>query len=962
MNVNTPFLLDDPNKVWFIDSGNISVYTVQMENGEEIGQRYYFFNAKVKEILMGLDSGHSDENIGFSADATEDSVVYELSIDKFKEIAKDPSYQSEVVEVLDEWIENLFYGLSENVNHPQESMDVLVKSGERIILRRDEHISSQKEVIWSRMTLKKDNSVLLNGLNSIPTKEDKKAIVLPLTRRSFLTSTRNTGMKFLSTEEALELEETWEGLRLLDEIIFHLEKEEIALVKEIERQRLKEKYQSQFRLTNEALQETESILHPGAADKYAHAITQDSDDPLFKTCQVIGSQAKIEFIPPPAQDKTIDPLGDIARMSKVRYREVLLQEKWWKHDSGPLLAFLKASNEPIALIPDRKHHYEAYNPETKETFPIDHKTVEKIDKVAYTFFRPFPEKPITVWDVIRFGVLQDSRDLFMLLFMGLSTAVLGLLTPILVGVLFDYVIPNAEKIQIFHIGIALFAASLGYVMFEITENFALLRIETKMDLSLQAALWDRLLNLPASFFRQYNSGDLADRAMGINDIRQILTGVTTTTVLASIFSFLNFILLFYFSTTLALVAIGIIFFELVVIYFLGRWQIQKEREAMKYEGQTQGISLQLLTGITKLRVTGTEIKAFTHWLKSFNKLQKFTFEASQISNTQQLINSLTPIVASIVIFSVVMQQLKTGDSLSTGEFLAFNAAYGSFMSAMLAMSASLLTIFQIFPIYERARPILETMPETDVGKINPGKLRGNIEISQVDFRYETNSPLVLQNISLSLEAGDYVAFVGPSGSGKSTLVRLLLGFEKPETGSVYFDSQELSRLDVRLVRRQVGVVLQEGQLTPGDILSNIIGSSPQLTIDDAWEAAKMAAIDEDIRQMPMGMHTIINEGGSTLSGGQRQRLMIAQTLVHKPNMIIFDEATSALDNQTQAIITESLNKSQATRIVIAHRLSTIKDVDKIFVFDQGKLVQAGSYEELMAVEGLFKELAERQIA
>jgi ABC-type bacteriocin/lantibiotic exporter with double-glycine peptidase domain len=299
--------------------------------------------------------------------------------------------------------------------------------------------------------------------------------------------------------------------------------------------------------------------------------------------------------------------------------------------------------------------------------------------------------------------------------------------------------------------------------------------------------------------------------------------------------------------------------------------------------------------------------------------------------------------------------------LTTGEFLAFNAAFGQFLTAVLQLSASIVSVLSIVPLYERAKPILQTLPEVDQAKSDPGELSGNIEVSHLAFRYRPDTPLVLKDISMNIPAGEFVAFVGASGCGKSTLFRLLLGFEQPESGSVYYDGQELQQLDVQAVRRQMGVVLQNGKLLSGDIFTNLVGSSP-LTVDDAWEAARMAGFDQDIRQMPMGMHTVVSEGGGGLSGGQRQRLMIARAIVAKPRILLFDEATSALDNQTQAIVSKSLEELKATRIVIAHRLSTIIHADRIFVLDKGVVVQSGTYDTLIQQEGLFAELAKRQLA
>ncbi|MEO1654330.1 MAG: ATP-binding cassette domain-containing protein, partial [Bacteroidota bacterium] len=507
--------------------------------------------------------------------------------------------------------------------------------------------------------------------------------------------------------------------------------------------------------------------------------------------------------------------------------------------------------DPVALMPIRGNRYEVYDPFTKETFVIDEDNKERVDVVAYTFFKPFPDKKLNLWDIIKFGIFRDQKDFYLLILMGVGATLLGLVTPIMTGILFDSVIPNADRFQIFQVGFALMMALIGYILFELTEAFALLRIETKMDYRLQAAVWDRLLNLPVVFFRQFTTGDLAERAMGINEIRHMLSGVVITSVLGSIFSLLNFFLLFYYSLELAFVALGLVVVEVLIIYLLGRWQVGKERISREFEGITQGIVLQLLTGIAKLRVTGTEIQAFSHWLNHFSKMKQYSYQAHAIENIQNWINSITPLVFSAVIYSML---ILTGEfqSMSTGQFLAFNAAYGAFTAAMLSMSAALVTIYQVFPIYDRTRPILENLPESDDGKANPGKLKGKVEVSQLNFRYDEDSPLVLQDISFKLESGDYVAFVGPSGSGKSTMVRLLLGFEKPESGTIFYDEQELSQLDIRLVRRQIGTVLQDGQLTPGDILSNIIGTSPHLSIDDAWDAAKLAALDDDIRRMPMG--------------------------------------------------------------------------------------------------------------
>lgn len=479
-----------------------------------------------------------------------------------------------------------------------------------------------------------------------------------------------------------------------------------------------------------------------------------------------------------------------------------------------------------------------------------------------------------------------------------------------------------------------------------------------MDLSIQAAVWDRLLALPVPFFRDFTAGDLALRANGISTIRQALSGTTLNAVLAAVFSSFNLLLLFYYSTKLALVAVGLMLIVVIITVACSVIKLRHERQLAAVEGDLSGLVLQLLSSVAKLRTTGSEGRAFALWARDFARHRNLTFKAEGVGNILETFNAIFPLLCSMTIFAAVALFMQ-GGGLSTGAFLAFNAAFGAFMLAMLEMTGAVITVLQIVPLYERAKPILQALPEVDQAKADPGRLQGNIEISQLSFSYTADGPQILRDVTLDIKAGQFVAVVGPSGSGKSTLLRCLLGFETPSSGAIFYDGQDMSALDITAVRRQLGVVLQNGQLLPGDIFKNIVGSSG-LTIDDAWTAARMCGLEQDIRAMPMGMHTMVIGGG--LSGGQQQRLLIARAIVHRPRMLYFDEATSALDNQTQAVVSESLEQLEATRIVIAHRLSTVRNADVIVVLDGGVVKEKGTYDELMAQGGIFAQLASRQIA
>jgi ATP-binding cassette subfamily C protein len=446
--------------------------------------------------------------------------------------------------------------------------------------------------------------------------------------------------------------------------------------------------------------------------------------------------------------------------------------------------------------------------------------------------------------------------------------------------------------------------------------------------------------------------------MAIDSIRRIVTGTTVTSLLAGMFSLFSGGLMFVYDASLALVGVGLTLVALVATAMAGYVQLRYQRELARLQGQLAGLVLQLMTGISKLRVAGAEDRAFAHWARQFAEQKQRSFQAGLAVGAFSVFGSVWPMVATLIIFAAVAAT--TGPHLATGAFLGFLVAFGQFLGATLLFGTAATALLQCLPLYERVRPIFQARPEVTADKLDPGVLGGAIELGHVTFSYGPDAPPVLHDATLRIAPGEFVAIVGPSGAGKSTLLRLLLGFETAQSGAIYFDGRDLASLDLAAVRQQMGVVTQDSKVTPGTVYSNIAGSSTR-SIDDAWAAATTAGIDADIREMPMGMFTQINEGGLSFSGGQLQRLMIARAIIGRPRILLFDEATSALDNVTQAIVSRSLEGLQATRVVIAHRLTTIQKADRIYVLVAGTVVQSGTYAELVNAPGPFAQLAARQL-
>jgi NHLM bacteriocin system ABC transporter ATP-binding protein len=737
----------------------------------------------------------------------------------------------------------------------------------------------------------------------------------------------------------------------------HQEEEEAREAQFHNRQKLNQK------VSDRSIGNLTAIFRP----KVAEFLTEGTN--LLIAAGAVGRALGIEIRPPARSEdsnRVKDPLEAIARASRIRTRRVILSGMWWKSDCGALLAYTVEGENPVALLPIGSNGYEIFDPEGRRRIPVNTDTARLLSPVAFMFYRPFPEKALKTLDILKFATRGRLRDIVTLLLMGVITAALEMLTPQATGILIDNAIPDANRGLIFQIALGLLTVTAGSTFFELIQTIATSRLQTFANIETQTAVWDRLLKLRVSFFRKYSTGDLQSRVSSITQIHQILSGTVLGTIFNAFFSLLNLGLLFAYNSQLAFIAILVAVVNIIVTNIAGVLTRRKMMPLEELQGEIFGLTVQLIGGVSKLYVSGAEERAFAYWSKKFSRELQLTLSTEAIENGVNFFNTLVPTISSIFIYSVAattiaQAQAQGGAGFSTGTFLAFNAAFGTFVAGATSLSNTIIDVLEVSVLWERARPILEEIPEVDEGKTDPGRLSGGVKLDRVSFRYREDGPLTLDKVTVEANPGEFIAFVGPSGSGKSTIVRLLLGFEQLEEGTIDYDGQDLSGLDICAVRRQLGVVLQNGRINTASIFENI-SSGALVTMDEAWEAARMAGFAEDIQQMPMGMHTVISEGGTNLSGGQRQRLLISRSLVLKPRILIFDEATSALDNRTQAIVSESLEQLKVTRIVIAHRLSTIRNADRIYVIAAGQVLQQGTYDDLMAKPGMFADLMARQVA
>lgn len=957
LDSRSSIVLDDTDSIWIVQAGVVDVYAAVVVHGEISARRVHLFQAEIGQALFGF-SAQERQGIALVVCGCAGTKLGRRHLGTLLEQARkaeDRIFVEPLIYFIESWILGLSRAIVQAVAAPQKF--ALIADGVSMELPAGAIVRPAREIAWVKIT--SPGSVYYLGETELAFTEQNGYIAIA--ESHWLTAGQHLQLQSAATETLFDFSAdpsslvVCRGLHSFHHAILGFLGLRLREAQEQERARLERKQEREMSVITQAFASLSQVIDVFGKKK----TLADSCDPLLNACQQVATAARIKY-------KTIDPklikgadriqaLQLISQAFQCKFHKVILRDEWWKKDNGPFVAF-REDGSPVALIPLSPTRYKVLDGADNVEQVVGEEQGDVLQPEAYMFFRPLPTGVLT-WQKLLFFCLGCCwrRDFVVIALLGALTGILGMVTPIATGMLMEDIIPAAQWRDLLMMGVSLLGCAvvsslLGYVI-----SIAQIRAEGRTSLYLQAAIWDRVLNLPVTFFRRFAVGDLADRMMGINAMRQLLSGTAMTTIEVGIFSTFNLGLLFFYDAKLGGIALAmiVVFFLLAGInaFIIYRFRM----EMMQAGGNMLGLLHQIMCGVTKFQMTGTVNRAFALWARQFSVMRAISVK-TRIYSFVSLTSSGFQVIMQMVIYYFAATM-----TIGPAGFIAFNVAFYSYTTAMVGLTGALFSLIDLIPLYVRTKPILNTLPEVTVAKRNPGILTGDIQINHLFFRYHPHTPYVLRDISLTIRKGEFVAIVGPSGSGKSTLLRLLLGFEAVGAGSIRYDGQELHDVNIQFVRNQLGVVLQNGQLMSGDIVTNIMGAS-NLTLQDAWEAATMAGIDEDIRRMPLGMYTMLGEGGGTISGGQRQRLLIARALIKRPRIIFFDEATSSLDNKAQSIVSSSLEQLKATRVVIAHRLSTIQKADRIFVLDRGRIVETGTYEELMENNNVFATLVRRQLA
>ena len=944
---NRPIFLSDPEVVWYVVEGTVDIF-VALNSGDEAESDFrQLLRAGAGRLVFGVGGGKDNSSLSCIAKGLPDTQLRRLPRTAFAE----PEVAELLAEQVDSWIADFAAAVAREVT-PRPRPERFLTAGEDVGTVNENVLTTRHGVVW--VSSPEGNAAFLD--TGDPAGDGPGFI--PVTVDSWIRLFRPSRL-IVTSSEALGAD----GLLFPALAEFH----RLALSAE--------EFNRRLTLVDMANLQRAQARHRRRSEEHARhnlfgvldgrrSMAETDESALLGALELVGRHEGIQFRSPPRRrgmDEGDPDLTEIQRVSGVRARKIRLDDRWWLGDSGALLAFRSGSGNPVALIPGMSGRYRAVDPATGRSERVDARLASELVSEARFFYRALPrDGAARAASLFRFAFRGLGGDLARFGLAGLLVGLLMLAPSILFGALADRVIPSGSGWQLLELSLSLVLLAILTAFLQVLQGTALMRLEALAAARVGAAIWDRMLGLPWWFFRRFSSGDLAIRAMAFQGLRDQVSGVVGGALLSVIFLLPTFVLLFLYNTAIGWLGLALGLFSLGTTSIIGILQLPHHRRLFAISQRLAGTLLQLLNGIGKLRSTGSEGIGFAMWAKGYREQKQVEMRLGRLNEHLVAFIAAVPPLAAAAVFAVATHD--GGATLPTGDFLTVYAALMVFYAALARLGGSFTAVAAIVPAYEQATPILEATPETGLEGESPPELGGDVHIDHVSFRYTEDGPLVLRDVSIHARAGAFVAIVGESGAGKSTLFRLALGLEAPLSGAVYYDGRDLGRLNKRAVRGRIGMVVQDASMRPGTVLDNIVGLAGDLTEEDAWRAARLAAVDEDIAAMPMQMHTAVGDNSLLFSGGQIQRIALAAALVRDPSVLFLDEPTNWLDNRSQAKVMRSVAELAVTRFVSAHRLSTIRMADSICVLQDGRVVQTGTFDSLVETDGPFQDLVRRQVA
>ena len=944
---NRPIRLSDPDTLWFVVRGSVNVFATRLREDGVPTDFKHMLGATPGRLLFG-----ASEEAGPSVLVAKGLPNSELRRIPLGALTT-ADLAAEMVEQADAWVSDLSRSIARDVTY-RPRIDLELAPDGAAEVAGGATITVQAGVTWA---LSEGGDMNYLGTEEL---DQPGSLPVPLTASSWVVQGRRAGVTAISTSELHREGRLLEALAGFNRLAMRADRTNRALLLADVSNLQTASARYRRRSAERARRNLFSVL--------SGELPAEDDSGLLRMLKRIGRHEGISFdVPPQAQRRASSSedatLEDFLNVSGVRFRRVALENRhrWWLSDSGAMLASCKQDGAPVALIPGASGRYSMVDPRTSRSLRVNARRAALLDRTAYFFYCALPDEPTSNASSLLGMVFNRARsDLARLVGAGAMSGLAMLAPAVFLGAIAGRVLPSGDLSALVTLTAALVMGGLALALAQMVKGTALMRLEGRAAARLSAALWDRLLALPSSFFRRFTVGDLGSRALGFQQLRDRVAGIVAGSMLTLVFLLPALALMLVYDSSLGGLGLGAGIASLAVTLYIGVRQLPHHRRLLAASRGLTGVLLQLISGVAKLRVTGAEESGFALWAACYREQKQTEMRLGRLNEHLISLVSAAPYFAVAGLFGLALERSEQG--LSVGSFLAIYAVFVIFFGAVVQFGLSFSAIAAIVPTVEQAAPILEEHPKRSIADAPVLELHGELRIDHVSFRYTEDGPLVLQDVSLSARPGEFIAVVGESGSGKSTLFRLALGLESPLSGAVYYDGHDMERLNRHTLRNGVGMVVQDASLRPQTVLDNIIGTGTDLTMDDAWRAARLASVDQDIEAMPMGMYTVTSEGSAAFSGGQAQRIMLAGALVRNPRVILLDEATNWLDNETQASVMENIERLSVTRIVSAHRLSTIRRADRIYVLRNGQVVQRGSFDELMAEEGAFRDMALRQMA